>query len=98
MNHILLKKSLSFGVLCLCLGVAAPLHAQQNQETIPTPAGVSTKRAYLVLAFGNGVEDAAITSIPMLDLEQCEEQAALVLASERMKRKDHLGFECIEGR
>ena len=98
MNYMLLKTSVSLGVLTLWLGLAAPLHAQQDQETTPTSVSVSTKRAYLVLAFGNGVEDAAITSIPMLDLEQCEEQAALVLASERMKRKDHLGFECIEGR
>ena len=53
-------------------------------------------RAYLVLTGRHG---RSITAIPMITLDQCEEQGALWIASDRKEipKRGWTGFECLEG-
>ena len=57
---------------------------------------------WLVLVFGEGLRSASLLSLPMKSMDQCEEQGAIWMSSERtINRKtksDYLGFECLEGR
>ena len=82
--------------IAVVLALGQPLNAQDN----PGQSQPTNKGAHLILAFGTGGHNyaAAITSIPMLSMAQCEEQAALVMSSERMKYKHSLAFECVESR
>tara|TARA_Y100000022_G_scaffold187901_1_gene185762 strand:+ start:414 stop:668 length:255 start_codon:yes stop_codon:yes gene_type:complete len=41
----------------------------------------------------------SLLSLPMKSLEQCEEQGAIFMSSERLdKHLPHRGFECLEGK
>lgn len=69
-------------------------------EQVKTPPTV-----WLIMKEGlytKGELGIALEKLQMRDMEQCEEQGALFLASERLGRtrnRDNLtGFECIEGK
>ena len=51
---------------------------------------------WLVLSSGYG---NYLHSLPMKSMDQCEEQGAIFLSSKRIERlRNHLGFECLEGK
>ena len=69
----------------------APFNDVQAQEVRQLET-----RAYLVLVGRSG---RSITAIPMISLDQCEEQGALWMASDRKEigNRGWTGFECLEG-
>ena len=77
---------------------ALPVAAETAPQSIPREDKSSV---WLVLVIGNGVEDGSLTTLPMKDMDQCEEQGAIWISSSRAIDKEYirgsLGFECLEG-
>ena len=65
-----------------------------------TAVPVRAESHWLVLVIGNGYDDGAMSVIPMGSSEQCEEQAAVWMTSDRVTRSSDpsIGFECLEGK
>lgn len=83
-----MKKSsliLSLSLLGVSILAAMPLRAESY---------------WLVLVLGNGYQDGSLATIPMVNLNQCEEQGAIWASSKRAHKQapDAMGFECIKGK
>ena len=93
-----MKRLLATAIALSTLG-ALPAAAETALQAIPSSDKSSV---WLVLVIGNGFEDGSLTTLPMKSMDQCEEQGAIWISSNRTikmeKKGEHLGFECLEGK
>ena len=91
-----MKRLLTTAIALSTLG-ALPVAAETALQAIPSSDKSSV---WLVLVICNGFDDGSLTTLPMKSMDQCEEQGAIFVASERMgkERGKYVGFECREGR
>ena len=89
-----MKRLVATAIALSTLG-ALPVTAETALESIPTEDKSST---WLILALGNGLDDGALLSLPMKSMDQCEEQGAIYMSSERLSERKYRGFECLEGK
>ena len=90
-----MKRLLATVIALSTLG-ALPVAAQTALRANPSENQSST---WLILAIGNGFNDGALLSLPMKSMDQCEEQGAIYMSSERLsKHLQHRGYECLEGK
>ena len=93
-----MKRFFAISIALSTLG-ALPVAAETAPQSIPREDQASI---WLVLVIGNGVEDGSLTTLPMKTMDQCEEQGANWISSNRAIDKEYirgsLGFECLEGR
>ena len=89
-------KRLLAAILALSALGAAPVAAETAEQSNPKEDQPSI---WLVLSAGYGDQ---LHSLPMKSMEQCEEQGAIWISSNRTIRLDafrqYLGFECLEGK
>ena len=87
-------------VLAVIAGLTTPAVAQEAKEPIAAEAIKTEKKATLIVSsvlargYKGGV---SLLAIPVESMEKCEEQGAMLAASERL-RAPRLGFECVESR
>jgi len=91
-------------VLTAIVGLTTPAVAQEAKETVKEPIAAEAvkteKKATLIISsvlargYKGGV---SLLAIPVENMEKCEEQGAMLVASERL-RAPKLGFECVESR
>ena len=89
-----MKRLLATAIALSTLG-ALPVAAETALQAIPSADKSST---WLILALGNGLDDGALLSLPMKSMDQCEEQGAIYMSSERLSEHSYRGFECLEGK
>ena len=93
-----MKRVLATVIALSTLG-ALPVVAETALQTIP---GSDKSSTWLILVLGDGHRDGSLLSLPMKSMEQCEEQGAIWMSSNRTIRLDvfrqYLGFECLEGK
>lgn len=77
----------TLGALPVAAETALRANPNENQSSI-----------WLILAMGNGLNDGALLSLPMKSMDQCEEQGAVYITSERISNHFPRGFECLEGK
>lgn len=83
-------------LLLLPLLLSAPAMAQSLE--VPKSSTESNDAVWLLMRFGSVRGGAALHSIPMADLDQCEMAGAEFTASKRLyPHGDYRGFECLEG-
>ena len=101
----LLLRSFSACACGAALSTAALMHLAlpvKAQQSAPEADSVDTpKPATLVLSSnmrgGHGRGALALIAIPVESMEKCEEQGAMIIASDRLTAP-RLGFECVESR
>ena len=75
-----------------------PVAAETALQSIPS---LGESPVWFLLVIGNGGEDGSLTTLPMKDMDQCEEQGAIWISSSRAIDQEYirgsLGFECLEG-
>lgn len=89
-----MTKYLATLIASLALGavpVAAETAKQSNLDT-------GKPSVWLVLALGNGLNSSSLLRLPMKSLDQCEEQDAIYISSQRIAKYEYRGFECLEGK
>ena len=78
---------------------ALPVAAETALQSIP---GEDQSSTWLILVIGDGNNDGSLLSLPMRSMDQCEEQGAIWMSSNRTISwagfRQYLGFECLEGR
>lgn len=93
-----MKKLLATAITLSTLGTM-PVAAETALQAIPSSDKSSV---WLVLVIGNGWEDGSLTTLPMKSMDQCEEQGAVWMSSNRAikskSNREYLGFECLEGK
>ena len=93
-----MKRLLATAVALSTLG-ALPVAAETTESST---VNKDTSSAWLILVIGDGVQDGDLLSLPMKSMDQCEEQGAVWMSSNRTiqwaKYREFLGFECLEGR
>ena len=93
-----MKRLLATSIALSMLG-ALPVVAETALESIPTEGKSST---WLILVIGNGSSDGSLLSLQMKSMDQCEEQGAVWMSSNRaikfQNHRDYVGFECLEGK
>lgn len=92
-----MRKLLALGFACFAAVTAAPVLGQEEQDQSALPAAPAAKQVYLLMRFGQ-VSGAALHSLPMADMDQCEMAGAEFTASKRLyPAGDYRGYECLEG-
>ena len=89
-----MKRLLTTAIALSTLG-ALPVVAETALRANPTE---NQSSIWLILALGNGLDDGALLSLPMRSMDQCEEQGAMYMSSERLSERKYRGFECLEGK
>lgn len=68
----------------------------------PVKLTEESSSTWLILVLGDGVQDGSLLSLPMKSMDQCEEQGAVWMSSNRTinwaNYRKYLGFECLEGK
>ena len=81
---------------CLAAGLP-PAMSQEAQPPGPDSFRPKETQVWLIMRFGQ-VSGAALHSIPMADMDQCEMAGAEFTASKRLyPAGDYRGYECLEG-
>ena len=89
-----MNKLLATAIALSTLGVL-PAAAETVLRANPTE---NQSSIWLILALGNGLDDGALLSLPMKSIDQCEEQGAIYISSQRIANHFPRGFECLEGK
>ena len=93
-----MRRLLATAVALLTLR-ALPVAAETAEQST---VNKDTSSTWLILVIGDGMQDGDLLSLPMKSMDQCEEQGAVWMSSNRTIKLDHfreyLGFECLEGR
>ena len=93
-----MKRLLATAIALSTLG-ALPAAAETAD---PSTLTEDTSSVWLILVLGDGVEDGSLLSLPMKSMDQCEEQGAVWMSSNRTinwaNYRKYLGFECLEGK
>ena len=91
-----MRTLLAICAACLAAGVQ-PVMGQQPQSPEADSFMPKETVVWLVMRFGQ-VSGAAVHSIPMADMDQCEMAGAEFTASQRLYPDgDYRGYECLEG-
>jgi len=93
-----MKRLLATAIALSTLG-ALPAAAETAE---PLTLTENTSSAWLILVIGDGMQDGDLLSLPMKSMDQCEEQGAVWMSSNRTIKlanfRQYLGFECLEGK
>ena len=86
-------------ICAACLGAGVqPVMGQEAQPPGPESFRPKETVVWMLMRFGSVNGGAALHSIPMADMDQCEMAGAEFTASKRLyPHGDYRGFECLEG-